>query len=240
MRLPVFLAVALLATACGSSSSSNSGTPFFGGEALASVNSEFSTASTSTACTINFEGTNEAFYIWATKIDFTSWADACGDYFTYPACGVHSGGQSVSLILVTLTNYLSAPVPLPTGTYTVSDNPSATPVLVNDIAQYFQVIYAESLPAENSSGCGTLVPLANSTGTVTLTSVTSSSVSGSLSLQFEGGYTLSGSFTAPVCAAGGEALSAGLCTLAQGFANAIQTPSGPTTLAFCTQPTTCG
>ncbi len=200
MRLShAFAAVALaVLAACGSSSSSSGGgspvTGTVGGHAFAVTEARAIRAATAdgTSCSLPVIGASS---ISAMAIDFATYAGVCNDY-TAATCVLHAGTEKVTVILAKLTPAGTTAPALATGTYSVGSSlTSALP----DGHGNLQVVYAEALATGAAPTCsGTPSPAAS--GTLVISALSSTSVSGHLDVTFEDGSTAKGDFTVDVCA----------------------------------------
>jgi hypothetical protein len=148
----------------------------------------------------------------AVELAVTSYPDACGDLGS-SQCRRHQNSQAVT-ILVAKVN----PVPpnsepqLTPGTYTVQ---SSITTAVPEPSGLLDVAYAEAV-APDPSCAGTAHPSMTG-GTVRLDQVTGP-ITGHVSLTFDDGSSLSGDFSAPLCAGVNpdvcsRAVGGALCTL---------------------------
>lgn len=210
----LFLVSALL-LACGGSSNDGGGglSGTVGGRTFTPREVRAIPAGTgSTPCTVPVLGSAG---IKAVALDFTSYADACGDYAS-SQCRLHANAQNVTLIFAKVNPSGTEPALSP-GTYTVYG--SAT-TAIPDGTGLLTVAFAQSL-ATDASCAGVSSPSVQG-GTLRLDQVTGATINGNVSLTFQDGSSLQGNFSAPVCAAP----SPDICTLA-------------TAQALCTSPPTC-
>ncbi len=208
------------AAACGSSSKGGGGggslTGTVGGHAFSPMDVEaISAGSGSTPCAVPLGGGTVDVGVKALALQITSYANACGDYTT-AQCKFHQGAQSVTILFARLNPAGTEPPLLP-GTYTV--NSSATTVTPDGATGMLLAAYAQAL-ATNATCAGTPSGSIQG-GTLRLDTVTSP-ITGHVSLTFVDGSSLSGDFSAPICAG----VSPDVCALA-------------TAQALCTLPPLC-
>jgi hypothetical protein len=157
----------------------------------------------------------------AVVIEATTHADVCGDLQS-SQCRNHAGSQSVTLLVARVN--LVPPGAEPTlapGPYTVS--PDLSHPTVDASGPY--VASAQVLAVDPSFATTTGTSVAG--GTIHLDQVTGP-VTGSVSLQFTDGSTVSGSFSAPFCGGTTDA-----CGLATTLATAL---AGGAPQGLCTMP----
>lgn len=201
MRKLLFL-VAAFAAACGGGSSGGGGASgTVGGKSFSPADVKAVVAGTgSTPCTLpnlGPGGSSVPAGIKAFALQFTSYADACGD-FSSGACKLHQNAQTVTVIFARLNPpSFSSPTPsepvLTTGTYTVS---ASIAQVTPEQGGTLYVAFADAL-ATNATCLGTPSPSVQG-GTLRVDSVTGP-ITGSVSLTFEDGSKLAGDFSAPIC-----------------------------------------
>lgn len=233
MRKVVLVASALI-IACGSSSSSSGG----GGSPLAgtihghaftpATTSGFGAVHASTASMpCQFPDPMDPMSLTTVGVDaiaveVTSYSGACNLVST-SACTFHQNAENLLLLVAKLNLAPSGTQPtLTPGTYTVATSPAnITPDLSNP--GIFTVAYAEAAATDPTCVPTTAGPkAAPAGGTVQIDSV-AGPITGSVSLSFTDGSTVSGTFSAPLC--GGAPLD--VCALA---GQAITSSGG---LVFC-------
>lgn len=209
--------------ACGSSNKSTSpSTPVSGtvaGAAFTPADVQAIELSSSTPCGIN----NLTFGAKALELKMTSYSNACGD-LTTAVCQAHSGQHAITLFVVRLNAVPPAPAAPSTlaGSYSVSPGyTSPTPDTQNPGLLY--VAYAQVDP----DCVGTAHPVLAETSTVHIAQ-DGPTIAGDLSLHFDDGSTVAGTFTAPLCS-GSLPGGGNVCALAAAFAAGQQ---------LC-QPSTC-
>lgn len=198
MRNFVAVAFAFLA-ACGSSNnkSTSPSTPVsgtVGGAAFTPTDVQAIELSSTSPCGINNGTTTIMLGVKALELKMTSYANACGD-LTSAVCQLHPGQHAVT-VLVTKLNMVpphTAPSTL-AGSYNVSPSfMSITPETQNGLPTGLgYVAYAQLDP----NCVGTAHPV--TTGTVHIAQ-DGPTIAGDLSLHFDDGSTVAGSFTAPLC-----------------------------------------
>ncbi len=197
--------VSALSLGCGGGSSHNSGpTPLagkFGGKTFTPTDAQaLIVGSGTTPCTqVPLLGTAG---VKAIALHVTSYANACAD-FTSSTCAYHADAQMVTVVLAKIATASQAdPTPaeptIGTGTYTISSSMAgAQPDPTH--AGWLVVAFAQALATGAAPTCSGTPELAQS-GSLTLTSISSTAISGSVSLTFASGDSLAGDFSAvPVC-----------------------------------------
>lgn len=171
-----------------------------------------------TPCTLPVPGSSETldFGVAGLAIDFTSYADACGDYGA-GQCTLHANAQNVTIIFARLDPTGAEPA-LVKDTYTVQPSPT---IAIPDSTGLLTVAYAQALGTGATPDCAGTPSPAVQGGTLRLDDV-GSPVKGYVDLTFQDGSTLRGDFTATVCPGPGPEI----CALA-------------TTQTFCTPPPVC-
>ncbi len=201
-KLVVLLSV--LASACGGSSHGGGGgtTPLggtIGGSAFTPTDVKALLVGTGTTpCSI----TTPAPFTFGAKalaIEITSYADACGDFAT-TQCAFHKDARTVTVFIAKLNG--NAPgytePTIAATTYTINSSLQDLGTPVNGV---YTIGYAQAVVTDSTCNGGSPTPQpAVSGGTLTLTSVTASGpITGHLSVTFQGGGSLSGDFSAPLC-----------------------------------------
>ena len=230
-RLLVPVAMALLA-ACGSSSKSSGGGPgalsgTIGGHAFAPVDLAAIHAASTTPCQLPADPLHPEFLttvgVSALAVEATSYHGACTD-FAGGACTLHPSEQNM-LLLVAKVNF-NPPWTAPeigAGQYTVSNNPAS--LGLTSTSGVFQVAYAQAAGLDPVCA-GTLHPSVAG-GTISLDPIGAGSIAGSVSLRFDDGSTVGGTFASPQCDFGGPV---DVCALAL---EAVLSGGGGGGLAFC-------
>jgi hypothetical protein len=220
--VPVALAAALLA-ACGSSNSSTTQSPApvsgtIGGRAFTPVEIEAIELVSSTACGIPLNPldptTLTSMGVRALEVKMTSYAGACTDLET-TACRVHGGTQSVTLLVTRLNTVppYTAPSTL-AGDYTVY--PSITtfiPEQQNGLPTGVAHVAFAAAAAPDPTCSGTTATPHPATGSLHIAQ-DGTTVTGTVSLDFDDGSKVSGSFSAARC--GGT--PGGVCDLVTSLA----------------------
>jgi hypothetical protein len=212
--------VAALAAACGSSSNDNNNTPpvsgTIAGHAFTPADTQALVAGTgATPCPLSLGGFSVNAGIKAFAIEFASFAGACTDLES-PQCRLHEDDQTVTLIFARLNPAGTEPTIAP-GTYTISSN-LATPTPLGDGTVY--VAFARALATTGTTCAGT--PSDSTAGGTLRIDSAGNPITGYVALTFTDGSTLTGNFSAPVCAGA----SRDVCALA-------------TSQAICTLPPAC-
>ncbi len=188
--------VSVLAAACGGSSHSGGGggggplAGTIGGHAFTPTDVKAVLVTTTTPCTV----AGATLGAQGLAIEITSYANACGD-FASSQCTFHASAETVT-VLVAKFNPL-APYTPPTigpGPYTI--NSSLATQNSDGSVGYAQAIVTDA-------SCNGNVPTpakAVTGGSITLTQVNGTGpITGSMSVTFQGGGSLSGEFSAPLC-----------------------------------------
>ncbi len=212
------LVVSVLVLACGSSNDDGGGGPSgtIGGRPFTPREVRTIPAGTgATPCTVPVGGIDVSVGVKAVALDFTSYADACGDYAS-SQCRLHGNAQNVTVILAKINPTGTEPA-LSLGTYTVTASPTTA---IPDATGLLTIAFGQAL-ATDASCAGVPSPTVQG-GTVRLDQITATSVTGRVSLTFQDGSTLEGDFSAPICAGA----SPDICMLA-------------TAQALCTLPPAC-
>jgi len=218
MRRLLVVSVSVFVLACGGDSSDDEGglSGTVGGRSFSPVEVRAIPAGTGgNPCTVPVGGIDVSVGVKALAFDFTSYADACGDYAS-SQCRFHANAQNVTVILAKVNPTGTEPV-LSLGTYTVTASPTTA---IPDGTGLLTIAFGQAL-ATDPSCAGAPSPTAQG-GTVRLDQVTASSVTGHVSLTFEDGSSLEGAFSAPICSGS----SPDICMLA-------------TAQALCTLPPAC-
>ncbi len=212
------LAVSILAAGCGGSSSSGGGgtTPLagtIGGTAFSPTDVKaLLVGTTTTPCTVQ----GLTFGAKGLALEITSYANACGD-FAATQCAFHANARTVTVFVAKL-NPVGPAYTEPTiaaGTYTI--NSSLSNLGTPDAQGQFTVGYAQAVVTDATCNGGSPTPApAVSGGTLTLSSVTNP-ITGHLTVTFQGGGSLSGDFSAPLCSETPDvcalATAGGVCTM---------------------------
>lgn len=214
-KLLPLLSVLVVAIACGGSSNdNNNGGPVSGtiaGHAFTPADTQALVAGTgATACPLSLGGITVNAGIKAFAIEFASFAGACTDLES-PQCRLHQDDQTVTLIFARINPAGTEPTIAP-GTYTVRSS-LATPTPVGDGTVY--VAFAQAL-ATNATCAGT--PSASAAGGTLRIDSAGNPITGHVAITFQDGSTLTGNFSAPVCAGAnpdvcGLATTQAICTL---------------------------
>jgi hypothetical protein len=154
------------------------------------------------------------FGVHGMKVDFTSYAEACGDYAS-ASCTLHESAEGVTVIFARLDPFGAEPALLP-GVYTVQASPTT---VVPDGVGLLTVAYAEALGTDAT--CGGTPSASVLGGTLTLESV-GATVKGSVDVAFQDGSSIRGPFEASLC----PGVVVDICELAE-------------SQSFCSLPATC-
>lgn len=213
-----------LAVACGGGSSGSGGalSATVGGRpvTIAEVRA-VAGATAGTPCTVPSPvgGGTIDIHVSGLKIDFTTYAGACGDYAS-AQCQLHQGAATVSVVFARLNpNPAGAAPAIAPGTWQVYESPT---IAIPGGDGLLTVAYAQSLATDATCG-GTPSPASGTNrGTLRLDRVGATSLAGFIDVTFEDGSRISGDFEATTC----PGVSPDVCVLA-------------TTQAFCELPPVC-
>jgi hypothetical protein len=202
-RLAAVLALAGVLGACGDDKDDDNGGGGGGGSSVAVTGGTSGTLSNATALRANGQcsqptdvGTLDLSFSTA-FIVVTSATIAC------QALQQGNEPRNTTSVLVTVERIgVAQSAPLATGTYSFYDFSGDPPV---DDQNTARVMFgfakrSGSTPDTVDGGCVAVSEASITSGTVTITNVSASSISGTISAGLDDGGTVTGSFTAPTCA----------------------------------------
>lgn len=191
-------------TACGGGggSSSNPVSGNIGGQPFAPAGTSAVVAGPA-MCTVLSQNVN----VKAFAVRFATFADVCPDLASDPLCKLEASSRSVTVVFADIGVAGTGPS-LGTGTFNVDPNPAnAQAVTTGPLAGTLYASFAASVTTTASCPAGTVGQVAK--GTLTISTVNSTTIAGSLDLTFgtvdqafnftPGTDTLKGDFSATVC-----------------------------------------
>jgi hypothetical protein len=208
-KLVALAVVSTLLAACGSSSSGSAAAPpttplagKIGGTPFTPTAVQAINVGTGTTACATSQGDLGLHAVELAITSYASGADACGDLHS-GLCRFRAGARKVTVIVVKGQGGVSPAEPsLTAGDYDVTTD-IQRPTIEDATTGRFHVAYAEALDLDPSCA-GTAHPSIG--GTVHLDAVPTTGtgpITGHLTITFDDGSDLAGSFSAPVC--GGQA-----------------------------------
>jgi hypothetical protein len=229
MKNGVVVCIALALVACGSSSSSNpTVTGTIGGASFTAADVEALYVAPA-SCNFNSAGVTGTVSVAGLVLAFSTKTGLCSDLTTEissGACVAHASSASVELFIADVgITALGGQASIVTGkSYPVINDP--TQVVIGGTTFSDSFGYSTRLDA-------TCVPTSTTpvtaSGTIVLTSITSSEISGHVDVTFTDHGTLNSDFTAPVCNANLD-----ICAVANAAIASQGTP-----ISICTPTNTC-